>query len=151
MIMADKTPATIETWDPFRELDFFRNWTSPRFFGGLREGLPAAPERWAPSMEFSETDDGYVVTVELAGANKDDVNVEVENGVLTIRGEKKSEREEENDKRRYSERTFGMFSRSLTLPSNAREDDVKAGFSDGVLKVEIAKGEQEKSKTIQIR
>jgi HSP20 family protein len=102
-------------------------------------------------MDLAETDDAYVVTVELAGAKKDDVHVEVENGVLTIRGEKKSEREEEKEQRRYTERTFGSFARSFTLPSNADENAVKASFDNGVLKVEVAKGEEQKSKTIQIR
>lgn len=148
--MAEKNPKSIEVWDPFRELDLFRNWPTSRFFGGLREGLPAAPARWAPSMDFAETDDKYVVTVELAGAKKDDVHVEIENGVLTIRGEKKSEREEEKEDRRYTERTFGSFSRTLTLPSNAKDDDVKASFTDGVLQVEIGKGDEPKSKAIKI-
>jgi hypothetical protein len=77
-------------------------------------------------------------------------NSEIDDGVLTIRGEKKSEREEENEERRYIERSFGMFSRSFTLPSNAKDDDVKATFSDGVLKVEIGKGDEPKAKAIQI-
>jgi len=150
MAEKEKTPSSVETWDPFRELELFRNWAPARFFGGLREGPAGLPARWAPSMDFSENDKSYVVTVELAGAKREDVHVEVENGVLTIRGEKKSEREEENEQQRYTERCFGMFARSLTLPSNANEDDVKASFSDGVLKVEIAKGEEQKSKTIKI-
>ena len=148
--MADKTPATIETWDPFRELDLFRNWAPGRFFGGLNETRPGLPARWAPSMDFSETDKNYVVTVELAGANKDDVNIEIENGVLTVRGEKKSEREEEKEERRYTERSYGMFSRSLTLPSDAMEDDVKATFKSGVLRIEIGKGDEPKSKVVKI-
>lgn len=149
--MSDKTPARTEPWDPFRDLDVFRGWPRSRFLEGLGEGWPSLPARWAPSMDLAETDDAYVVTVELAGAKKDDVHVEVENGVLTIRGEKKSEREEEKEQRRYTERTFGSFARSFTLPSNADENAVKASFDNGVLKVEVAKGEEQKSKTIQIR
>jgi HSP20 family protein len=148
--MSDKTPAKIETWDPFRELDLFRGWAPGRLFGGLGEGSLPSPARWAPSMDLSETDTHYIVTVELAGAKRDDVHVEIDDGVLTVRGEKKSEREEESEERRYTERSFGMFSRSFTLPSNVKDDDVKASFNDGVLKVEIGKGDEPKAKTIKI-
>lgn len=149
--MSEKTPSKVETWDPFREFDLFRSWAPSRLFGGLREGGIAAPTRWAPSLDLSENDTNYIVTVELAGAKKDDVHVEIDDGVLTIRGEKKSEREEENEERRYTERSYGMFSRSFTLPSNAKDDDVKAAFDDGVLNVEIGKGDEPKAKAVQIR
>lgn len=151
--MTEKTPATRETWDPFREIDLFRGWPSMRSLAGLREsGLPASA-RWAPSLDVSESPTHFIVTVELAGAKKEDVQVEVQDGVLTIRGEKRSEREEEEEKeqRRYVERSYGMFARSFSLPTNANEDDVKASFKDGVLSVEIAKREEAKPKAIQVR
>jgi HSP20 family protein len=144
-----KKGTSLEPWDPFRELDLFRGWPAMRSLAGLREGLPAL-ERWSPSMDVSESDTHYVVTVELAGANKDDVSVEVQDGVLTVRGEKKSEREEKGEERRYVERSYGMFSRSFTLPANANEDDVKATMSDGVLSVEIAKRDEPKPKAVKI-
>ena len=77
--------------------------------------------------------------------------MEVHDGVLTIRGEKRSEREEEEEKRRYVERSYGMFSRSFTLPQNANADDVKASFNEGVLSVEIAKSEEQKPKEIVVK
>jgi HSP20 family protein len=113
----------------------------------LGEGVP---ERWAPSIDIAESDQQYVVTVELAGANRDDVNVEVQDGVLTVRGEKRNEREERNEERRYIERTYGSFRRSFTLPANANGDDVRAQFRDGVLSIEIPKREEEKPKTIKV-
>jgi HSP20 family protein len=149
--MSENKPAPVERWDPFRELDLFRGWPSLRSLAGLRgdEGLPSFA-RWSPSMDVSESDNQYVVTVELAGAKKDDVQVEMHDGVLTIRGEKKSEREEEEEHRHYVERSYGMFSRSFSLPANADEDQVKASFDDGVLTVEIAKTEEKKPKAIKV-
>ena len=148
--MSEKTPAVRETWDPFRELDLFRSWPSMRLMGAPREGALPATARWSPSMDVSETDTHFVATVELAGAKKEDVHVEIEDGVLTIRGEKKSEREEQDEQRRYTERCYGAFSRSFTLPSNANEGEIKASFEEGVLKVEIAKRDEPKAKAIQV-
>ena len=88
--------------------------------------------------------------MELAGAKKEDVTVEAHDQVLTIRGEKSNERSDENEQRRYVERSFGTFSRSFTFPANADAESVKASFSDGVLTVEIAKREEAKPKTIAV-
>ena len=148
--MSKKMPAMRETWDPFRELDLFRGWPSMRSVEGARENAFPATTRWSPSMDVSETDTQFVATVELAGAKKEDVHVEVEDGVLTIRGEKKSEREEHDEQRRYTERCYGAFSRSFTLPSNANDQEIKASFNEGVLKVEIAKRDEPKAKTVQV-
>ena len=149
--MSDKNLVPKETWDPFRELELFRSWPSTRLLGGLRPPEFAAQAAWSPSMDVSESDTHFMATVELAGAKKEDVHVEIEDGVLTIRGEKKSEREEEKDQRRYTERIFGSFSRSFSLPSNANPDEIKANFEDGVLKVEIAKCDEPKPKAIAVQ
>jgi HSP20 family protein len=151
MTMTDKNPGTVGPWEPFRELDLFRGWPSGRLFEALRESGAPTGARWAPSADMSENDDAYVVSVELAGAKKGDVNVEVHDGVLKIRGEKRNEREEEDEKRRYSERTYGLFSRSFRLPSDANEKAIKATFENGVLCVEIAKREDRKPRVIQVR
>lgn len=147
--MAEKSLSPIETWDPFNDLDLLRGWPSLPLSSGRHErGLPIL--QWTPSMDISETDTHFVATVELAGAKREDVHVEVEEGVLTIRGEKRSEREEETEERRYSERSYGTFTRAFTLPSNANPDDISATFKDGVLEVEIAKTEPAKAKAIQV-
>jgi HSP20 family protein len=148
--MTEKTPATLESWDPFRDLDLFRGWPAMRSLASLREGSLPAGSRWSPSMDVSESPTHFIVTVELAGAKKEDVQVEVQDGVLTIRGEKKSEREEEKEQRRYIERSYGMFSRSFTLPPNANDDDVKASFKEGVLSIEVAKRDEPKPKAIKV-
>lgn len=146
----EKMPSRREIWDPFSDLDLVRGWPSLRRFAALGDPGLSAPTRWSPSMDVSENDTHYLVSVELAGARKDDVHVEVEDSVLTIRGEKKHEREEKNENRRYTERSYGMFSRSFTLPSNANSEDVKATFADGVLTIEIGKREESKPKSIEV-
>ncbi len=147
--MTETSLTPIERWDPFNELDFFRGWPLTRLLGSPREQM-LSTLRWSPSMDVSETETHFVATVELAGARKEDVHVEVEDGVLTIRGEKRSERQETTEEHRYSERCFGTFTRSFTLPSNANPDAIAATFTDGVLKVEIEKTEAPKAKAIQV-
>jgi HSP20 family protein len=149
--MAEKEsrPAT-RPWDPFRELDLLADWNPLRSSSMLR-ALDERGPRWSPSMDIAENDDQFTVTVELAGAKKDDVTVEVHENVVTIRGEKRSEREEEKEQQRYVERTFGSFARSFSLPPNANGDAIRASFADGVLTVEIPKREEKKPKTISVK
>jgi HSP20 family protein len=105
----------------------------------------------SPAVDLTENDQGYVVTAELPGVKRDDVTVELHEDVLTIRGEKKSEREEKKDRSHWLERTYGSFSRSFTLPANAVSDQLKASFTDGVLKIEIPKKEATKARQIAIK
>jgi len=148
--MAEEPTSALKRWDPFRELDLFSGWPSLRHFPLMQSTGEGLPGRWAPSIDIAESEKEYVVTVELAGANKDDVKVEVQDGVLTLRGEKRSEREEKEEERRYVERTYGSFARSFTLPANADGDQVRASFREGVLSVEIPKRDQEKPKAIEV-
>lgn len=144
--MAEKETSGLSPWDPFRELELFRGFAP--FRDRLRNSELA---RWAPAVDVAENDNGYTVTVELAGAKKDDVTVEVHDNVLTIRGEKRNEREEKDEQRRYVERSYGSFSRAFTLPANAAGDKVVAAFKDGVLTVEIPKQEESKPKVISVK
>ena len=133
--------------DPFR--DFFDqplrlSRVFDRPFGALSEGV-----NWSPAMDVQESKDAYVATVELPGAKKEDITIECHENVLTIKGEKKSEREEHDEHRHYTERTYGSFSRSLRLPADAA-DDVKASFKDGVLTVEIPKAAERKPRAVAI-
>ena len=139
---------TVVPWDPFAELDLFPRW---RGFGDLRSRLSERGDAWAPALDVSENDKSFVITMELAGAKKDDVTVEAHDNVLTIRGEKRSERSEEKEQRRYVERSFGSFSRSFTLPAHADPGSVKARFTDGVLTIEVAKRAEAKPKTIAVK
>jgi HSP20 family protein len=102
-------------------------------------------------VDIVESNEGYVITVEIPGTKKEDVTVECHENVLTIKGEKKSEREEKDEHRHYVERSYGSFSRAFTLPSDASGDQVKASFRNGVLSVEIPKAEERKPKVVDIK
>ncbi|MDJ0864627.1 MAG: Hsp20/alpha crystallin family protein [Myxococcota bacterium] len=135
-------------FDPF-DLESGRGSVLDRLFDREREG--GGTERFAPAVDVAENDDQYVVTAEVPGASKDDVTVEMHDNVLTIRGEKRSEREGKKEHSRWVERTYGSFSRSFTLPANADEHNVHASFRDGVLTVEIPKREEAKPRTIAVQ
>ena len=111
------------------------------------------PTIWAPQVETIQRDDRLVVRADLPGVNKDDVHVEVENGVLTISGERRNERNEERDGFYRSERSYGQFFRAIPLPDGVRADQCEAKFNEGVLEISlpIPKQEEHKAKRIQIR
>jgi HSP20 family protein len=137
----------LEAWSPFRDFGSGLGRVFDELFA--ERGLAAA--RWAPSLDVVENDGAYVVTVELPGARREDIGIEVQENVLTIRGEKKSEREEKSEKRHYVERSYGSFARSFTLPAKADPERIKASFKDGVLTVEIPKTAEQKPKVIDIK
>ncbi|HBZ69465.1 MAG TPA: hypothetical protein DEP35_06935 [Deltaproteobacteria bacterium] len=149
-------------WDPFGELEAFTRWDPFRALMGrgrlsrLMEEVfgerPFARGELVPALDLHEADNEYVVTVELPGVRKEDVSVEMTDGVLTVRGEKKSEREEKKGERtRWVERSYGSFSRSFTLPANATPDRIDASYKDGILTLRIGKREETKPKTIAIK
>lgn len=151
----EKQTRSVERWDPFSDLDWFERFR-PFRESGLgpmlrgRAGIFGAEGEAAPAVDISENDNQYVVTAELPGVKAEDVHLEVHGDILTLSGEKRSEREEEDEQRRYVERRFGRFSRSFTMPANADLDHIRAKFKDGVLSVEIPKSEGSKSRVISI-
>jgi HSP20 family protein len=154
--MAEKESKTVSRWDPFSELDALSSWgpfremmRTPRWRGLADES--AARAMVMPAIDISEDDDSYVVTAELPGTKKDDVTLELHENVLTLRGEKRNEREEKKEHSRYVERTYGSFSRSFRLPANADGDHIKASFEDGVLSVTIPKAAEAKPRTVDIK
>ena len=133
--------------DPFFR-DFFESSRWPSLFRQIgNEG--GSPARWSPAMELTEADGGYAITLELAGTKPEDIQVECHEHVLTVKGEKRSEREEKDEHRHYTERSFGSFSRSVRLPADS-SDDVIAKFKDGVLTIEVPKAEEKKPRTVAI-
>jgi HSP20 family protein len=107
---------------------------------------------WAPTVDVSETDDAYEVRAELPGVDKDDVDVSLENGVLTIKGEKKvAVTEGHGEKKHTVECAYGSFLPSFVLPSNADAEKVDASFKHGVLKLSIAKTTESKAKKIEVK
>jgi HSP20 family protein len=125
---------------PWDELLQANPWAGRPGAGGL-----------VPAMDVSENDEHYAISVELPGARKEDVHVELHEGVLTVRGEKTSEREEKKERSRYVERCYGSFSRSLRLPPDANPERLDASFKDGVLSITIPKTEEPKPRTIAIK
>jgi HSP20 family protein len=116
------------------------------------------PARWrpltplaAPQVDVTETAEEYRVHAELPGVSKDDVTVEFEQGTLTIRGEKKSQRDEKNEKGRRLECSYGAFSRSFSLPQDADAERISAKFKDGVLDVTIKRSAASKPKQVAIK
>jgi HSP20 family protein len=160
--MAEKTEKdtrSLARFDPFRELTFgdprdwfrARPWSLGRFFDDFVSERPPIQRPPVPAIDVSEDEKQYTLTVELAGVPKEDVTIEIEGGVLTIRGEKKSEREERKERRHWVERSYGSFARSFTLPADAKPDRVEASCKDGVLTLTIAKSEQAKPRVIAIK
>ncbi|MGM0587015.1 MAG: Hsp20/alpha crystallin family protein [Bacteroidota bacterium] len=106
--------------------------------------------KFMPGMDVSETDDQYQISLEIPGMNKEDINISMEKGLLTISGEREMEKESEGKKYHRVERRYGKFSRSLQLPDNVDADSVKANYKDGILTISVAKSEEEVKKQIEI-
>ncbi|KUK50979.1 MAG: Heat shock protein Hsp20 [candidate division TA06 bacterium 32_111] len=142
----------IQKFSPFSELFDLRKEIDAlfddRFFGKMLQ--PYYESNWTPSMDISETDKEFFVTVELPGLKKEDITLSIDNNVLTIEGERKSEKEEKGKTFHRIERSYGKFYRSVTLPKKVDEDNIKASFKDGLLNITIPKVEKEKVKNIEI-
>lgn len=124
-----------------------------RMFNEFGRGWPArfaAEGEVSPKLDVVETESAIEVTAELPGIDEKDVDVVLRDDVLTIRGEKKSEREEKKTDYHLVERSFGSFARSIRLPFEADSEAVKANFAKGLLKVTIAKPAEVKEKTVKI-
>ena len=122
-----------------------------RLFNTLFEDRASvAQQRWVPSMDLVEADDHFVLKADLPGLSEDDVNIEVRDNALTISGERKAEHEQRERGWYRVERSFGSFSRSLSLPEGVDADAISASFDRGVLSVTIPKPEQRKPRRIQI-
>jgi HSP20 family protein len=130
-------------WDPSREVDTLQSEVN-RIFDTFFGGNDVRTRRWVPAMDLVETDDHLVLRADLPGLKRDDVDIEVKDGVLTISGERKAEQEERSEGFYRVERAFGSFSRSLTLPDGVDAQQVSADFTDGVLEVRIPKPEETK-------
>ena len=138
--------------DPFAELARLRDW-SPfhRLFGDLRDDRPFASFGWTPAVDVVESDGAYCITVELPGAKREDVTLEIHGTMLEVRGEKRPEREEKDERRRVVERSYGSFSRHFSLPAHADPERIGATFKDGVLTIEIPKVAESKAKQVDIK
>lgn len=127
-------------WEPFKEADDMLRGFAP-LFGRWPNLLAAGGEQpaWAPAADISETDTEYVVKAELPGVKREDVKLTLEDGMLTIRGERRQEQEDKAGKKHRIERFYGSFYRSFTLPGDADAQNIRAESRDGVLDVHIPK------------
>ena len=106
---------------------------------------------WVPAVDVSETDGEFKIKAEIPDVKKEDVKVTLEDGVLTIQGQRKQEKEDKGTKYHRVERTYGSFVRSFTLPDLVDEEKVKAEFKDGVLNLQLPKSEKAKPKAIEVK
>jgi len=140
-------------WDPFRELEGIQTRLN-RMFGDRPfrdfEGGEAAFAEWAPAVDIEETDKEYLVKADLPDVKKGDVKVEFEDGVLTVEGERKMEKEEKNKKFHRIERNYGKFVRRFALPTEVDGAKIAAEFRDGVLNVHMPKSPNGKTKAISV-
>jgi HSP20 family protein len=147
---------TLITWNQLREMDEAQNRFN-RFLGGFpnRIGSGETPSLtvadWSPEVDISQDDRGYLLKADLPEMKKEDVRVTVENGILSVSGERKSEKEDQKKKFHRIERSFGNFRRSFTLPEDADSTKVTADFHDGVLKVHLPTTPMARSKAIEVK
>ena len=121
-----------------------------RLFNTLFDAGNAETQRFAPAMDLVEADDHFVLRADLPGLSEEDVSIEVQDNALTISGERKSEHEQRQRGWYRVERSFGRFSRSLTLPEGVDPEQIAASFDRGVLEVRIPKPEERKPRRISI-
>jgi HSP20 family protein len=148
---------TIVRWEPLRELSTLQSDMN-RFFNAMFDapgtgaggGQAGALRRWTPAMDLAETEAAFVLRADLPGVSQEDVQIELEDTVLTVSGERKADHDTKGEGFYRVERSFGQFSRSLTLPKGVDAEAIAASFTDGVLEVRIPKPEQRKPRRISI-
>ena len=145
---------TLVTWSPFREFENLFSWYN--VLGGRRlqpgdsDGDRVVAD-WRPAADISETDKEYLIKAELPAVKKDDVEVTVQDGVITIKGERRLEKSDKDEKQHRIESFYGSFSRSFSLPADVDESGIRAESRDGVLLVHLLKAEVQQPKAIEIK
>ena len=146
---------TLVRWDPFRELEEVSDRLNRMFARPAAAGTNGKETMivadWTPSVDISETEGEYQIKAEIPDVKKEDVKVTLEDGVLTIQGERKHEKEEKGKKFHRIERSYGSFVRTFSLPDVIDEEKVKADFKDGVLNLHLPKSEKAKPKAIEVK
>ena len=143
----------IVRWDPFRDLNMLQDRMNRLFDDAgrpWRPDEPAATTSWSPSVDIFETEGEIVVKAELPGIDRKDIQLNLENNVLSLRGERKFQKETKDDNYHRIERSYGVFSRAFSIPATVDEERIRADYKDGVLKIVLPKKDQAKPKQIKI-
>ena len=142
-------------YDPFRDLRTLQDEMNRLFTGTFSRGGGNQDEvlrgAWSPSVDIFENQNEIVLEAELPGMKAEDVNISIENNVLTLHGERKFEKKDESDNFHRVERSYGSFTRSFTLPPTVSSEDANAEFENGVLRLTLAKREEAKPRRIEIK
>jgi HSP20 family protein len=149
----------LTTWRPFRELTPFKEFERmrremDRFLDSFLERRPTKAEEageFLPALDLAEKDNELVVKCEVPGMDPKDIDISLSDGMLTIRGEKKQEREEKETDYHLVERSYGAFTRSIHLPKEVQGDKISASYKNGILKITLPKSEEAKKKEIKIK
>jgi len=148
--------SALTKWNPFREMEDLQNrlfslWSplASRQSNGGQESMTLC--EWSPAVDIVEDKQEYLIKAELPEVKKEDIHVTVENGVLTIRGERKFEKEVKDQRYHRVERAYGSFVRNFSLPDDADAGKVRADFKDGLLTVHLSKSESAKPKQIEVK
>jgi len=149
----------LTVWKPLGEIAPFRDFERmrrdlDRWWDSFFERRTLRSEEggeWFPSLDVAETKNEIVVKAEVPGLEPKDIDISLSNGLLTIKGEKKQEREEKEENYRLIERSYGSFARSIRLTNEVQSDKISASYKNGVLKIVLPKSEEAKKKEIKIK
>jgi HSP20 family protein len=142
---------TIDRWDPFRNLSTLQEQVNRLFETSYRgRGDNSALTTWAPAVDIYETENELVLKADLPDVNERDLDIQIENNMLTIRGERKFDHEVKEDNYLRIERTYGAFSRSFSLPNTVNSEAIKAEYKNGVLRVELPKRAEARPRQVKV-
>jgi len=140
-------------WDPFRDLNLIQDRMNRLFDDAgrtWRNDEPAATTSWSPAVDIFETEGEIVVKAEVPGMDRKDITLNLERNVLTLKGERRFEKETKDENYHRIERSYGGFSRTFQIPATVDEEKIHAEYKEGVLKIVLPKKEQAKPKQIRI-
>ena len=140
-------PAVVR-WDPYRDITALRDEMNRLFTRSLGES--AGGSAWTPAMDIFDTEDAVVLKAELPGLSADDIDIEIDDNVLTVKGERRFEDTVEEGRYYRLERAYGSFQRTVTLPQGVKSEEISADFENGVLHVRIPKADEVKPRKIDV-
>jgi HSP20 family protein len=145
---------TLTKWDPFKDLLSLQDRMNRLFDESVRNVKPGdealSSAIWSPAVDIYETDDEVVVKAELPEVDQKDIDIQIENNTITLRGERKFNKETKKENFHRIERAYGAFSRSFTLPGTIDQERIRADYKDGILKISMPKREETKPKQIKV-